>query len=135
MAGALFVKEAVGSVLRPIVNTSAKVTKEIVRKIDCATQGLSISSGCGTPSPWQDYWGTIMTGEGRGYTMTAVVLDAFGMVPVLAEVARATDESESAFAKPKTLGGSNFDFGDPRDCPLDQENDCLELSENFLKNP
>jgi hypothetical protein len=99
LASEVFVKEAVGSVLRPIVNTSAKVTEEIVRKIDCATQGLSISSGCGTPSPWQDYWGTIMTGEGRGYTMTAVVLDAFGMVPILGAVGGAADVSAQAFGR------------------------------------
>jgi hypothetical protein len=76
----------VGSIARPFVNAAGKVGEEMVRQVQCASQGQLAASGCGEATPWQDYWGTLMTGEGEAYTAGALALDALtiGAGPTIA---------------------------------------------------
>lgn len=76
----------VGNIARPFVNAAGKVGEEMVRQVQCASQGQLAASGCGEATPWQDYWGTLMTGEGEAYTTGALALDALtiGAGPTIA---------------------------------------------------
>ncbi len=83
LALAFGISEIGGSILRPIVNSVAKVADEMLKQIDCTSQGLGVGSGCSGASSYQDYRGSIMSGEAKPYPMTTVIFDVFGMIPVL----------------------------------------------------
>jgi len=79
VAAAVGVDVIVGGVVRPFFNFTAKVGDEMVRTVQCATQGMGVSTGCSTPTEFQDYWGSLMTGEGQSYTAGAIALDAIAI--------------------------------------------------------
>ena len=86
VAAAVGVDAIIGGVVSPFLNFTAKVGDEMVRTVQCATQGLGLSTGCSTPTEFQDYWGSLMTGEGQSYTAGALALDALiiGAGPTIA---------------------------------------------------
>jgi hypothetical protein len=80
VAAAIGVDVIVGGVVRPFFNFTAKVGDEMVRTVQCTTQGLGVGTGCSTPTEFQDYWGSLMTGEGQSYSAGAIALDTIGIV-------------------------------------------------------
>lgn len=88
-----------GSVIRPFFNSAMKVGEELTRQIECASSGLSVSTGCGTPSEWQDYWAGLMTGEAKPYMLTDAILDSVFAIPGIAAAGAAADASVEALKK------------------------------------
>jgi hypothetical protein len=48
--------------------------------VECAAKGDAGS--CGSKVAWQDYWGSIMTGNAKTYDMGDVLFDALGVAPL-----------------------------------------------------